>query len=523
MYGYPSNPSLHELCDEKQCKISPDGKLQSQNEHYVTPSTDADRARRELSAIVEDNEESSLEGRHSGGLVPVIDDLAVELDNLQLPVSESYLGEEVCRQYPIEMCADSESERDDADPSTQAESDTGKTFVIIDGYVQEPQQNTGGLCSANASTPEKSGHCAKEVQATADSEVEPGNETISEDYQTHDEHSSNPTNSEAAITKAEDGGNEVDSPSPSEFSVDSVFSLPTHPKKGNTLPTKCTGSTQVASECVSSDEGNSSGFSYQSQILSASSCMTDSSLPTSGCYVPTSVSSPSSGYASESGVNKRGSLASQLSCDTPHMPPIGSDGCWTHSQYVDEESSNSVAQTGREVSDPPPLSTGEPLQSHSHQQLPSHPSTRPPPGPYVNSMVHNGTPDDEGVFSPGPLTASAVTCTGYVPYPVVEKTNIQSTTIFKHDSYMEDNEMLPTSMVPSADTQLHTLCEDSTTAIDDHQLDGIKFSFDTHDYECEATVGTPRKTLLCEVLNSNGYVEPSQLHLLLPHNRDVSS
>ena len=141
----------------------------------------------------------------------------------------------------------------------------------------------------------------------------------------------------------------------------------------------------------------------------------------------------------------------------------------------------------------------------------------------MNSMVHNGTPDDEDVFSPGPLTASAVTCTGYVPYPVVEKTNIQSTTIFKHDSYMEDNEMLPTSMVPSADTQLHTLCEDSTTAIDDHQLDGIKFSFDTHDYECEATVGTPRKTLLCEVLNSNGYVEPSQLHLLLPHNRDVSS
>ena len=260
------------------------------------------------------------------------------------------------------------------------------------------------------------------------------------------------------------------------------------------------------------DEGNSSGFSYQSQILSASSCMTD---PTSGCYVPTSVSSPSSGYASESGVNKRGSLASQLSCDTPHMPPIGSDGCWTHSQYVNKGSSNSVAQTGREVSNPPPLSTGEPLQSHSHQQLPSHRSTRPPPGPYVNSMVHNVTPDDEEVFSPGPLTASAVTCTGYVPYPVVEKTNIQSTTIFKHDSYMEDNEMLPTSMVPSADTQLHTLCEDSTTAIDDHQLDGIKFSFDTHDYECEATVGTPRKTLLCEVLNSNGYVEPSQLHLLL--------
>ena len=256
-----------------------------------------------------------------------------------------------------------------------------------------------------------------------------------------------------------------------------ALSLPTHPQKPNTLPTKCTGSTQVASECVSSDEGNSSGFSYKSQILSMSSCMTD---PTSGCYVPTSVSSPSSGYASESGVNKRGSLASQLSCDTPHMPPIGSDGCWTHSQYVDEESSNSVAQTGREVSDPPPLSTGEPLQSHSHQQLPSHRSTRPPPGPYVNSMVHNGTPDDEGVFSPGPLTASAVTCTGYIPYPVVEKTNIQSTTIFKHDSYMEDNEMLPTSiMVPSTYTQWHTLCEDSTTAIDDHQLDGIKFFFDT--------------------------------------------
>ena len=251
--------------------------------------------------------------------------------------------------------------------------------------------------------------------------------------------------------------------------------------------------------------------------------MTDSSLPTSGCYVPTSVSTPSSGYASESGVNKRGSLASQLSCDTPHMPPIGSDGCWTHSQYVDEESSNSVAQTGREVSDPPPLSTGEPLQSHSHQQLPSQPSTRPPPGTYVNSMVHNGTPDDEEVFSPCPLTASAVTCTGYIPYPVFEKTNIQSTTTFKHDSYMEDNEMLPTSMVPSADTQLHTLCEDSTTAIDDHQLDGIKFFFDTHDYECEASVDTSRKTMLCEVLNSNGYVEPSQLHLLLPHNRDVSS
>ena len=244
--------------------------------------------------------------------------------------------------------------------------------------------------------------------------------------------------------------------------------------------------------------------------------MTD---PTSGCYVPTSVSTPSSGYASESGVNKRGSLASQLSCDTPHMPPIGSDGCWTHSQYVNEGSSNSVAQTGREVSDPPPLSTGEPLQSHSHQQLPSQPSTRPHPGTYVNSMVHNVTPDDEDVFSPGPLTASAVTCThGYIPYPVVEKTNIQSTTTFKHDSYMKDNEM-----VPSTDTQLHTSCEYSTTEIDDHQLDGIKFFFDTHDYECETSVETPRKTLLCEVLNSNGYVEPSQLHLLLPHNRDVSS
>ena len=177
-----------------------------------------------------------------------------------------------------------------------------------------------------------------------------------------------------------------------------------------------------------------------------------------------------------------------------------------------------MAQTGREVSDPPPFSTGEPLQSHSHQQLPSHRSNRPLPGPYVNSMVHSGTPDDEDVFSPGPLTASAVTCTGYIPYPVVEKTNIQSTTTFKHDSYMEDNEM-----VPSADTQLHTSCEYSTTEIDDHQLDGIKFSFDTHDYECEASVETPRKTMLCEVLNSNGYVEPSQLHLLLLHNRDVSS
>ena len=400
-YEYPLTPTLLEPDDTRSIESGYDSNFCFSGEQLMV-CADQDSSKRELSPIIEGNEDSLSVGKTTK---EVETQPSVVVPEVNKEMVKGYLTVEETNPAFLAMEGNSGSVYvDDSDVFTCLPVTAGETLP-------------GGLTDVNSGAETKTEDCAEIDRTSADAQTADSGAYVDSSHA-----------SLAGAVRERVEGPQTTSEGSSLHHAWTIASGPSAANDGY-IPSNFS----TTSSGYGSEEGNSSGFSYKSRLTSASSYITDSSLPTSGCYVPTSVSSPSSGYASESGVNKRGSLASQLSCDTPHMPPIGSDGCWTHSQYVNKGSSNSLAQTGREVSDPPPLSTGEPLQSHSHQQLCSKSSTAS--GSYVDSVFPDCTTDVEHVSSsPDPLNATGssergaivASSSGYIPYPSTEQTNNSS-------------------------------------------------------------------------------------------------
>ena len=211
------------------------------------------------------------------------------------------------------------------------------------------------------------------------------------------------------------------------------------------LPTANSGyipsnfTTSATSSGYGSEEGYTSGYSYTSRLLSTSSCATDTSSGSGCCYIPSTT--PSSGYVSETGFsrNKRGSLTSQVSCDTPcgiQPPQLGSEGCWAHSDYL-EGTTGLVAESGRNSGNcsGTDSSTAGPLQRETHQLHLAHCSVTTP-GTVVDSTMFHGenrtdfSVDDTPRYLNKPSTVTnserevTTSNTGYVPYPTTDDCSV---------------------------------------------------------------------------------------------------
>ena len=181
------------------------------------------------------------------------------------------------------------------------------------------------------------------------------------------------------------------------------------------LPTANSGyipsnfTTSATSSGYGSEEGYTSGYNYTSRLLSTSSCATDTSSGSGCCYAPSTT--PSSGYVSETGFsrNKRGSLTSQVSCDTPcgiQPAQLGSEGCWAHSDCV-EGTTGLVAESGKNSGNcsGTDSSTAGPLQRETHQLHLAHCSVITPGTVVDSSLIHHilslgnsGSPDISSYF-----------------------------------------------------------------------------------------------------------------------------
>ena len=217
-----------------------------------------------------------------------------------------------------------------------------------------------------------------------------------------------------------------------ETNVSSLASFPTHVKTTTLNDGYIRSNTSTTSSGYGSEAGTS-GYK-----LSISSYTTDTSAAPSSCYIPSNISTTSSGYVSESGFSgyKYGSLCSELSCDTPHMPHFGRG--WTHDDGVTD-----VGLCESPISHPEKTSELSGYVAESLETVPSQPLRKHPilhGKVSVDSLLCAGTPDSctDGVFNDDQLTTghSSITddlsskdvsdeyskescgdTSGYVPYP----------------------------------------------------------------------------------------------------------
>ena len=481
MYGYPSQPCLHELCNEAECKISPEGKCHPvQSEHYITLTRQEDKVM-DLSTIVEDNEGNSSGGKISDRLFGEME----ERDNIvDVSASDHYLKDVEhcmpCQDRLQQRWEDGKSERESLgiEPTSSAVDDSTahQEGVVIDGYVEESMLNDEGLClqKADANKHETTGQYIRETDTHCEFELKADDENV----RSHDEQQLN-------TVMAEDSGNEADSPAPSEYSTDSVFALPLdHHCSAKPLSTYSTHpcSTEATSKYITEDsDASDCRYKLRLPLTPSDSC---SAAGGSGCsYVP---STPSSGYVSETRLsrNKEGSLTSQVSCDTPRgiQPPHNS--CWAHSEEDlvpsdDEDKVNHFPTTGD-----------------------------------IERKVQ--VCDAENDLYPGSVKTEMKLAT-------TNRLNTLSTNTQYEDSEYTDMYMntLPNTSFCGVDI---TMMYDATAPPDDdYHLHALKHSPQSPHFEPGLCVlGTSTEETPANTGTNSGYIDPSELHLVLKKSHSVS-
>ena len=382
-YECPSYPIIHEPDDEEDYEPSSNTHLYSTN--GILRTRDDEHTKRELSAIMEDNEDGASVNKdmeefttevggerkdmnfvNSPGYVSQAEDFTqrvlnpshganYDVDHGCSEIWATYVEEEPPKHLSGESLQTPSVDREEVQPSSS-------------GYIEECTPDRVGLRSSGA----------KEVV-----ETNPAEQTQSEPYA-----QLNLPITSVGILQTSPYLTEMDKeqcplcepPADSGCSLDMLetdphmTSLSTYPTGTNTalndgyIPsdssTASSGYASVASYLTSTSSYTtdasvapnrsyvpsnfstaSSGYasesgvsSYKSHLTSTSSFANDESAVPKSSYIPSSLSTASSGYASESGVSmyQRGSVASQMSCGTPQMPHFGNG--WANNDYVTDTS-----------------------------------------------------------------------------------------------------------------------------------------------------------------------------------------
>ena len=217
MYGYSSHLSLHDVCNDKEYEAIPDGKHYPQNVGFIGPPSDEERARRELSAIVEDREDNTSEGKVSDVFFPVFDSQSIEREDFRTTVSSGYVEEGDVFQFPNPVVSYGVK----ACPLISSSEE--KHVVGSDGYVEEqvlqrvstspPKSGNEGSLKAGDYVDETATHSGLRSDKDNESQV------------IHDSHDSLPNGPYAMPRNhptIQNGGNEVRLPLPSDSSADTT-------------------------------------------------------------------------------------------------------------------------------------------------------------------------------------------------------------------------------------------------------------------------------------------------------------
>ena len=287
----------------------------------------------------------------------------------------------------------------------------------------------------------------------------------------------------------------------------------------------------IPSDFSTVSSGYGSQSSYKCRLQSTLSYVTDPTVGSSSSgYIPSNMSTVSSGYGSEAGgvsVHKYGSVTSQLSCGTPRMPHFNSE--WANGEYV--------PTTGQSGSQPAAASTA-PSQEVSDKE-----SSRPvTPLSLVkdtkcddvslDSPICVGTPDGyvDSVFDDTPLTK----CPPNLQEDLKSKHPTSGTDHSKGGHYVTpvtSGDYIPypshnesTFADPSSHTEELTLCcetcytqDTESTCTNSSYIKSCDSQVRSCDVSCDHDVQHHRDTntqIRSETMQTLDYIELSQLSFL---------
>ena len=561
IYEHPSHTKLLERNKEKYL----DKCSASAHNNVVTTDDDDDEHRRKLSAIVED----------------IAEDLSVEKGHKDLPTSEDEqnsgkqanctshkeqppslerstirTGLASSQSYVKEGISTKGSMADDTHNTLGKHCQETK-HSVSDGYIDGPPSPTHHSMFHTPTTPPQSEQvsdcCADEICIETETENTIGSEKVSTDKVTakHTQHGSCASLHGANMsTTSPQPASEVSAGFDTKLLIQPLFADETQPQMvGGGEDYTPSNSSTTSSGCVSGMT------SHNSPSLSTSSQMADSSAGLSGFYVPSHLSTVSSGYSSGSCVSmsKRCSVLSNLSCDTFHIPQSNSgmaNGDYVpatslcESPHAQTTSDSVLGCNFPEVCICSEVHFGTPNDSvfndeecthHTsagHQIHRYHKDSASPPMPVKTTGGHvNESTSSVTQISVHPQTTPkrhAHFSTGYIPYPGLKEKDQPSSSediSFGLETYNTEDDEAECSIasVPQSSHNTTTTTAYNTNRCTAQYVDSYYTTDDSNEWNddtlppCAAVHCQTTHESCDSVLNSSGYIESSQLNLLLSH------
>jgi hypothetical protein len=482
MYEYPSHDTPHKPHDERDSETSSDTtQLYSTNDQVAI--SDEQQAKRELSIIMEDNEDSTLGGQEMEDIFPELCIESSETQDWSFAKLSGYVAEAVVEHNRLQHKSLPNSKYDlDVDHAFMEDEKQSHRFcegikeTASDGYIKHPlmQYPSVNPLHVPASSEGKfqvspNGYVEKSARNGV---VSVTGEVVKTDVSACDEYTAKLTmlepNSFAGVLSATSNGSVQTSPhqtqekeisEPSAYTlfqlgmhetdmhISPLFKFSTHPK------------TALRDDSISTNSGTASSGDAKSCVLHllTSSYGTPTSVDPCSCRNTGNRSVTSSGYVSESSLSmyKHGSSANH------------SRNIMEMSGYVTESlepvptlslSKHSIIHS--KVSIEPSLSTGTPDACVNDDQLTGQPSITP-------DHLHSEGCNADLEYNKG----SKMTPSGYVPYA-------------SHDEDATQHPSTPTAAPFTVTYDPSTLTDEASTLRDDPSTltdDPLTITYDPSD------------------------------------------
>ena len=553
-YEYPV--IVHEPDDDKESDTSSVRHLYSPSGQLM--ARDDDHGKRELSAIIEGSEDGISVGRTTEEHFTETDSEYTERKGLEISEYPGYLAQahedhdivwqnpnstpyrlnepSVCNGYIKDVQTDlpyPDSPLSDKEPSSGGYiEDSCYSCVDSARLLESEHVADAGLIGGGEhrdTLTQLESHSGGSPDETLETTPQHTRVMMTEEYALNDP----PSDSGISVGLLENGTN--------------VVSLSRFPERAK--PALNDGYIPSTISTTSSGYGSEASTSgYKSRFMSISSYATDTSAAPNSGYIPSTFSTASSGYASDSGVSryKHGSLASELSYETPHMPHF--DNGWSNGDGVTDIGlcESPVTHTGK-------ISNVSGYVTESLEPVPRYPLNKHldlQSKVSVDSSLSTATPDAcrDSVFHDDHFTehleqslnaehecskGSGVTHNGYIPYPGHEEAAMQDPSNLTDELTLHCD--IPNTQhcadAGAADSHSHTSPEITTrrtarttaTSEEEDCVDGSHLHLDScndkiasQDYidsGDNTCFKAPVELFPNELSLKSGYIDPSELQL----------